>query len=89
MRVYAVFKEGVYRHECAGIFTSEDRAKQVADAWLAKGDGYHEWHVVPFEMDVVNETLRPGYEGDWIDEPMAIYVATKTIAPKPRSKRKG
>ena len=77
MTVYAVFKEGVYRHECAGIFSALEAAKAVADKWRDAGDGHHSWTVVPFEVDVAAEGTAD--EPDWIKygdnlaEPKAVY----------------
>ena len=52
MEVYAVFKHGVYRHECAGIFTTLDRAADVARVCIAAADDdYHSYVVVPFTLD--------------------------------------
>ena len=52
MKLYAVFQEGVYRHECGGIFTTEAKALATAKK-LATGDrdSYHEYAVVPFCAD--------------------------------------
>ncbi len=57
-RVIAVFREGVYRHECVGIFTTYDLAFQAARAAAdADVDSYHRYegrefilnHPVPIE----------------------------------------
>jgi len=56
MRVFAVFKVGVYRHECGGLFGTFEQAVTAAKQ-LAEGDRdeYHEYEVVPF---VVNEATH-------------------------------
>jgi hypothetical protein len=69
--VFAVFKVGVYRHECAGIFTDVEVAKRTADAVVAVGDGYHVCEVVPFEVDVPSEVLKR----DDVREAAAVYVS--------------
>lgn len=56
MEVFAVFKEGVYRHECGGVFSTEaaalERAKELG---LAEKDGYHTFEVVPFALDATGD----------------------------------
>lgn len=54
MTVYCVFKEGVYRHECGGVFSTLELAEEAANQ-LAKGDRdlWHEYIVVPFELDAL------------------------------------
>lgn len=71
MKVFVVFKEGVYRHECAGVFSKADTATRIADERLAGGDHYHQWTVVPFELDVP----VPVPFGDALEEPDEIYRA--------------
>lgn len=52
MIVYAVFQEGVYRHDCAGIFSTEELAREHAIAvTVADTDDYHAYDVVPFPLD--------------------------------------
>lgn len=54
--VFAVFRGGVYRHECAGIFTTLELAKGAADRLaLSEPDGHHDYEVVPFTLDVAGE----------------------------------
>jgi len=55
MIVYAVFKDGVYRHECYGIFDTESEAKSGAE-FAAKNDidDYHTYEVLPFTMNFAN-----------------------------------
>jgi hypothetical protein len=52
MELFAVFKSGVYRHECFGIYsTSEaavERAKEVAAADI---DDHHDYEVWPYTLD--------------------------------------
>lgn len=52
-KVFAVFKEGVYRHECGGVFEAEDAARERADALAREDqDDYHTYEVVPFDLGV-------------------------------------
>lgn len=54
MKVYAVFKTGVYRHECAGIFSTIDAADAAAERCISgERDDYHNYKVVEFELDAV------------------------------------
>ena len=59
MTVYIVFKEGVYRHECFGAFSSIGAA--MDSAAIAKSnepDSYHSFSIVPFVVDAHYE-LEP------------------------------
>jgi hypothetical protein len=52
--IWVVFQEGVYRHLCGGIFTTKSKAEAAALKLASQDrDSYHEWHVVPFEIDVM------------------------------------
>lgn len=76
--VYAVFKGGIYRHECLGIFDDPTVAEGVADkAALLDPDHYHRYEVVPFEMDIITplSTTGSGYYGPHYDEPEPIHTA--------------
>ena len=53
MNIYAVFKVGVYRHECGGLFSTDKKALDAAKAAAeAEPDDYHQFEIVPFELDV-------------------------------------
>ena len=56
MNLFAVFKEGVYRHQCGGIFDDSEKAKEAAEK-LRDGerDVYHEYVVVPFILNEITE----------------------------------
>ena len=57
--VWAVFREGSYRHECGGIFTVQARAIDCAKALAeADADNHHEYTVVPFKIDAPSEISR-------------------------------
>lgn len=47
MKLFLVFREGVYRHECVAVAELEDEAKALAlDALKAEKDHYHNMTVV-------------------------------------------
>lgn len=53
MNLFAVFREGVYRHECGGIFSTVDSAVEAAVALITgECDHYHSYVIVPFDLDV-------------------------------------
>ena len=59
--VFAVFRQGVYRHECGGIFTTLERAVEVAQARAeADVDSYHSYTVVPFTLDTATPVEERG-----------------------------
>jgi hypothetical protein len=62
MKVYAVHREGVYRHECCGIFRALDHAREVAQV-LATGDDYHDFEV--YEYEVGKASQRTEGDGRW------------------------
>ncbi len=52
MIVYAVFQEGVYRHDCVGIFSTINIAREEArKAILTEDDDYHHFNICSFELD--------------------------------------
>ena len=63
MKVYAVFKQAVYRHECCGIFTTEPLAEACALSVAEHEDGHHEVHVVPFDLDAPGALVPAGDDG--------------------------
>ena len=53
MKIFAVFKEGAYRHECGGIFSTLDKAKDAALVLITnEPDHHHTYAIVPFDLDV-------------------------------------
>lgn len=56
MIVYAVFMEGVYRHDCCGIFTHLHTAVQCAIDCATNDDAYHDYDVVEIEMEKIRPT---------------------------------
>lgn len=71
--VYAVFKEGMFRHECGGIFDTEQQARDAADA-LKKNecDDYHQFVVLPFHINAVTPA-QPFEFYTRLCEPGTIY----------------
>jgi hypothetical protein len=54
MKLFAVFREGVYRHECGGIFTTMEAAKNCADVLAIRDlDSYHSYAVRKYESDAL------------------------------------
>lgn len=52
INVYAVFKSGIYRHECGGIFHSQEEAISAATHFANSDiDDYHDYKVVPFVLN--------------------------------------
>ena len=72
MIVYAVFKSAVYRHECAGIFSSLAAAKECAKEFIiGERDSHHHYEVVPFDLDQQSERdIDEIHE----DKPVALYT---------------
>lgn len=51
--VYVVFKQGIYRHECGGVFLTVSEAEAAALTLLAgEPDDYHYYTIVPFIVGV-------------------------------------
>lgn len=56
MDVYLVFKTGVYRHECGGVFSTLERAREAAQKFLdGEPDAYHDYEISKFTLDVPTE----------------------------------
>jgi hypothetical protein len=54
MDLYAVFKTSVYRHECAGIFTTIEKAKDAAIKCLrGERDEHHYYEISSFVLDEI------------------------------------
>lgn len=83
--VYVVFKEGIYRHECAGVFTTLGKAKKAAiSARDGDSDDYHHYDVVPFELNskTAQEDVEQNYvlcgsywSGGFLIENQPVYTA--------------
>lgn len=71
--IYAVFRNGIYRHECGGLFSTLALASAAAVS-LRDGepDSYHYYNVIPFELDVVTSRIassKPRFKLGTLDEP--------------------
>lgn len=76
MTLYALFREGVYRHECGGIFKTPDAAKLAIESLTQQEpDHYHNWICVPFDL---NKEVTTNNASDWyefeINEPEPIEL---------------
>lgn len=76
--VYVVFKEGVYRQECGGIFTTREAAVTAAKALLlGERDDYHTYEIIAFPLNKLTEQgpLRLGngmVRGGELQEPPVL-----------------
>lgn len=53
MNLYAVVKDGVYRHEIVGVYGSYELAeKRAVEVCKAEGDDYHAFDVLQFSLNV-------------------------------------
>lgn len=86
---YLIFKHGVYRHECCGIFTDYDTAQSLAIRLMeTEPDCYHYYVVIKFGLDKIpfRKSLMPLHENEWeakntIVEPLVVFVAHKCKDP--------
>ena len=68
MMMYVVFRYAVYRHQCGGVFSTLEKAKDAVTELLAtEPDTHHQYEIVPFEVDAitrhVHRTQRYNDEG--------------------------
>lgn len=83
--LFAVFKTGVFRHECGGIFSSQALAEVAAERLIkTEPDNWHDYRVVPFEMDEVNPLLlaQKGIQRDLEPLPVAKFVRRNGVVSK-------
>ena len=65
MRLFVVFKVGVYRHECGGVFSLQGGAEASARRLLrGEPDDHHYYEVVPFTVDVASMQDARGDVGE-------------------------
>lgn len=87
--VFAVFKKGVYRHECGGIFTTFELAKGAAITLLrGECDDYHNYEIIYFNLDESTSQTpveqhgldydgNPYYFGGKLEERSPCFTAQK------------
>ncbi len=74
--VFAVFRRGVYRHECGGVFTSYEAAYKAATDYLqGEPDDYHHYEILVIPLNGVF-TQEKGYGGS-VNEPQAFISFTR------------
>jgi len=62
VKLFCVFQEGVYRHECVGVFGSIEKAKDAANRIAAAdSDDYHSYDVFDFTLNEVGKEDRALY----------------------------
>lgn len=90
MNLFAVFRHGVYRHECMGIYSvagvARDRARTCA---AADRDSYHQYQVWPYvlnepcedeDLNLVNSRMvfecrqKPPQHRRYLDPPSMEHV---------------
>lgn len=70
--VYAVFRAGVFRNDCGGVFfTLELAASAAVSLRDGEPDSYHRYEVVPFVLDETT-SRRPGRCWGDLDEPNSV-----------------
>lgn len=95
MKVYAVFKTAVYRHECGGVFSTLEAAEAAAERFIAgERDDHHDYEVVAFELDAMTPQTPlvklPGLHGSTYtaggdldeDEALCTWSRTKGVVSK-------
>jgi len=82
--VYAIFREAVYRHECVGIFATEENARIAATGAIEREpDAHHEITIVPFPLGQVAFIPAPPDKYGWCGdsptqmEPAPIFSGKK------------
>ncbi len=80
--VYAVFREGVYRHECGGIFSSQEAAIDAAKSFAElEPDSWHHFEVMPFDLDARTEMVssRDGRVNVWQEKKPVFSVQKERL----------
>jgi hypothetical protein len=77
--VFVVFKQGVYRHECGGVFLTLGDAERAAESLLrGEPDGYHRYEVVPFRIgEVTSQSFLGGRYDPNLYEPIPVCTFTR------------
>lgn len=80
--LYVVCREGVYRHELGGVFTTKEAAIEGAKEMRSREDDtYHIWSVVgPFAMNaLITEDVTPFSGGIWEDPFMVVFRTDQPV----------
>ena len=76
-KLYAVFKEGLYSHECVGIFDSLEVAQDVAVRAISmEPDDYHTYDIVPFTLNVTS-SWNGSMKWNELQEPERLYIVSR------------
>ncbi len=76
--LYIVFKYGVYRQECGGVYESEGAALDAARHLKElEGDDYHDFEVVPFLLNEVPESITSHKHSTMIHENEQVFDTKK------------
>lgn len=55
--LYVVFRQGVYRHECGGVFDTLVKAEEAASGLAEEdSDNYHTYEVRPFVLNLATSS---------------------------------
>ena len=79
MKLFVVFRTAVYRHECGGVFSSLDAAKDCAMKLLQwEPDNHHHYEIVSFVLDepTLPEEIKKCSQGLLL-EPEPIWRLTR------------
>ena len=76
MKLFIVAREGIYRHEIIGVFSTLMSAKQWAlSTFMAEKDRYHSVHVSERDLDFgISPELYPGTTGIEWNEPEPLFI---------------
>ena len=82
MKLFIVTREGVYRHEIIGVFSTLTSAKEWAlSTFMAEKDRYHSVHVLERELDAwISPELYPGTTRAKWNEPEPVFVIDEVPA---------
>lgn len=88
MKVYAVFKEGAYRHECGGIFSTQEAAERAASELInGEKDDHHDYKVFDFKLDAITPQDP---DNGWVNERPAIcrFIRCKGVVTRQKVRKK-
>lgn len=87
MILYTVVRDGVYRHEILGIFSTPEKAKHCAyEACKGDSDDYHTYLILQGKLDVgVSDLTKFGRYTRWDrarnSEGYMVYNSEKLLTP--------